>query len=95
MLSDLCPLILVPMQNLTVAWGPVIPYTVDTRTNITCTSIRSRPAADLRWFYGTIDITNTATSYYKQTGADGKAYQLNISMLAAVAGKIISIQKSI
>ena len=59
------------MVNMTVYWGPVLPVTVNTWTNITCESTRSRPAADLRWFYGSLDITNKAHNFVKSTGPDG------------------------
>lgn len=59
------------MQNMTVMWGGIMPITEGSEANLTCNSSNSRPAANLRWFHGSHDITDQVSFNIKNTRANG------------------------
>ncbi|KAJ8306538.1 hypothetical protein KUTeg_017083 [Tegillarca granosa] len=61
----------VPMQNMTVTWGGIMPIEEGSEANLTCNSTNSRPTANLRWFHGSHDITEQASTNIKNTRVNG------------------------
>lgn len=76
----------VPMQNMTVTWGGIMPIEEGSEANLTCNSTNSRPTANLRWFHGSHDITEQASTNIKNTRANG--YGDTLSILKTVVGSV-------